>query len=195
MKILIATKNPGKFEEIKAMLSEFPAEFVSLADCGIQDEFPENSDSFEENALGKARFYYEKSGLPTLADDSGLIVDALKNELGVKTRRWGAGEQASDEEWLEFFLQRMEKETNRLAQFVCIAAYKNADQEKSFRGESSGFITPKIEAPIKTGIPLSSVFKPNGLEKVYAALSHEQKNTLSHRGKAFAQLLHFLKNE
>lgn len=195
MKILIATKNPGKFEEIKAMLSEFPAEFVSLADCGIQDEFPENDDSFEENALGKARFYYEKSGLPTLADDSGLIVDALKNELGVKTRRWGAGEQASDEEWLEFFLKRMEKESNRLAHFICIAAYKNADQEKSFRGESSGFIALKIEAPIKTGIPLSSVFKPNGLEKVYAALSHEQKNTLSHRGKAFAQLLHFLKNE
>ncbi len=194
MKLLIATKNPGKFEEIREMLEASGADFVSLADIGITEDFPEDGGTFEENALGKARFYSELSGLPAVADDSGLFVEALANELGVKTRRWGAGEKASDEEWLEYFLKRMEKEDNRRAKFVCVAAYCGPKGEHTFMGETLGELTRAPAAPIRAGIPLSSVFKPEGYDTVYAGLSSAEKNSLSHRGKAFSQLLTFLQN-
>lgn len=195
MKLLIATKNPGKFAEIRAMfmpLQERGVEIVSLQDVGILEDCVEDGGSFEENSLKKARFYAELSGLPTLTDDSGLIVNALKGELGVKTRRWGPGEQASDEEWLDFFMKRMELEEDRSAEFICVATYVDGALERSFVGEARGEITETLEAPIKIGIPLSSVFKPEGMHKVYSQLSFEKKASLSHRGKAFTQLLAFL---
>lgn len=195
MKLLIATKNPGKFSEISAMfmsLQERGVEIISLRDLGIDEDCVEDGDSFEANSSKKARFYADLSGLPTLTDDSGLIVNALKGELGVKTRRWGAGEQASDEEWLDFFMKRMELETDRSAKFICVATYVDGAVERSFFGETLGLITETLEAPIKRGIPLSSVFKPERMEKVYSQLSFEEKASLSHRGKAFSQLLAFL---
>ena len=110
----------------------------------------------------------------------------------MKTRRWGAGETASDEEWLAHFMQRMAQEKNRKAKFVCAAAYVSGDEEKVFLGETEGTITETIEVPVKAGIPLSSVFKPLGHEKVFAALSAAEKNEFSHRGKAFQRLRLFL---
>lgn len=164
------------------------AEFVSLEDLKIQDDFEEEWSSFEENALGKARFYHELSGLPTIADDSGIFIETLEGELGVKTRRWGAGHTASDQAWLEYFMHRMENEKNRAAHFICSAAFVDNELEKAFLGETKGMITKNIEAPVQTGIPLSSVFKPNGSQKVFSALSTDEKNALSHRGKAFQKL-------
>lgn len=197
MKLLIATRNPGKFEEIRAMLGSLEDqgfEFVSLKELGIEAEFEEIGETFESNALGKARFYAQLSGLPTVSDDSGLRVEALVGELGVKTRRWGAGEQASDQEWLDHFMNRMTCESNRAAEFICVAAYVNEEEERSFFGETKGFITEKIEADVKPGIPLSSVFCPEGYARVYSALSLAEKNRLSHRGKAFEALrLHLQK--
>jgi XTP/dITP diphosphohydrolase len=223
VKILIATKNRGKAEEIKEMLgglSEAGVEFVSLAEMdaergvreaasvGVADDFVEDGESFSENALGKARFFFEKTkafdgvGIPTVADDSGIFVEALADELGVKTRRWGAGEKAGDEEWLDHFMQRMKNEKNRKAKFVCAAAIvlpgaKGVDGyaspvEKIFIDETCGIISELIEAPVKVGIPLSSVFKPEKCDKVFAALSIEEKNRLSHRGKAFSLLRSYL---
>jgi len=194
MKILIATKNPGKFEEIRSMLEDLPVDFVSLEELGILEDFVEEEGSFEDNALGKARFFSQRTGLPALADDSGIFVEALADELGVKTRRWGAGEQASDEEWLAHFMKRMEAESNRKAEFVCAAAYVNGKEEKVFKGETLGFILEAPAAPLKPGIPLSSVFKPETAEQVYAALSTQEKNRLSHRGKAFTLLKTYLQN-
>lgn len=197
MKLLIATRNPGKFEEIHAMLgglAEKGVDFVSLSDLNLAVDCVEDGESFEANALKKARFYAHLSGLPTVSDDSGLRVDALLGELGVKTRRWGAGEGASDEEWLAFFMNRMEQEHDRCAEFICAAAYVNGAEEQVFFGETQGEITRKIEAPVKPGIPLSSVFCPQGYAKVYAALTVEEKNHLSHRGKAFAALKTYLES-
>ena len=197
MKLLIATRNPGKFEEIRAMLGGLGFkgfEFCSLADLGLDVECEETGTSFEENALIKARFYSKLSGMPTVSDDSGLVVDVLKGELGVKTRRWGAGEKASDEEWLDFFMKRMQGEENREAEFLCAAAYVNGDAEHVSFGETRGRITEEIEAPVKLGIPLSSVFCPQGYAKVYAALTPHEKNELSHRGKAFAALKLYLES-
>lgn len=195
MKFLIATRNPGKFSEIHAMFLPLEAhgvEFTSLSDLGITEDCLEDGETFEENSLKKAHFYAKLSGLPTLADDSGLVVEALKGELGVKTRRWGAGEHASDQEWLDYFMKRMESEGNRLAEFVCVASYVNGEEARCFYGETRGVITETIEAPIKEGIPLSSVFRPEGMDRVYSQLSFEEKAKLSHRGKAFSQLLAFL---
>ena len=129
-----------------------------------------------------------------MADDSGIFVEALAGELGVKTRRWGVGEAATDEEWLDHFLKRMEKENNRSAHFICAAAYCGPRGELVFMGDTRGMLTHSPQVPVKPGIPLSSVFMPEGYDKVYAALAPHEKNSLSHRGKAFAQLLHFLKN-
>lgn len=193
MKILIATKNPGKFEAIQDTLAEIPAEFVSLDQLGITAEFEENGEDFSEIALGKALFYHTLSGLPTVADDSGIFIEILRGELGHHTRRWGAGVQASDEEWLAVFMVRLEKETHRDAEFICAAAFVNGEERIVFVGRTKGMITMEIEAPLRPGIPLSSVFKPMGCDRVYAALSAEEKRRFSHRGKAFGHLLHYLK--
>ncbi len=195
MTILIASHNPGKFKEIAEILAPLGLEAKSLSDLGIAEEFEENEDSFEANALGKARFYSQLTGLPTFADDSGIVVTALQGELGVKTRRWGAGAKASDEEWLEHFLHRMEPEADRSARFVCAAAYCEGERELVQLGEVCGLLAKELQAPLVAGIPLSSVFIPDGYDKVYTALLKEgKKHEISHRGQAFQKLLQQLKN-
>lgn len=176
------------------MFAGLDVEVLSLSEMGITQDYPEEGHSFEANALGKALFYHELSGLPTVADDSGIFVEALADELGVKTRRWGAGEKASDEEWLAVFMKRMEGEVNRRARFVSVAAYVNGAESRVFEGETLGTITQTVQVPVKVGIPLSSVFLPEGCAKVYSELSAAEKNAISHRGKAFQQLLHYLAN-
>jgi XTP/dITP diphosphohydrolase len=198
MDILIATRNPGKFKEISAMLSGTGARFFSPSDLEIAEDFDETGgESYEENALGKARFYGKRAdGMIVVADDSGLKVDALEGELGVKTRRWGAGEKATDKEWLDYFMDRMKSEDNRKASFVCAAAIRFPDcRENVFIKGTPGAICHEVKAPIKPGIPLSSVFLPTGYDKVYAEMTHEEKNELSHRGKAFAEVLNHLKTQ
>ncbi|MBU0981995.1 non-canonical purine NTP pyrophosphatase [Patescibacteria group bacterium] len=194
MDILIATQNQGKFQEIREVLMPLGAAFASLKDLGIGADFPEVGRNFEENALGKAKFYAEISGIPTVADDSGIFVEALADELGLKTRRWGAGEKASDEEWLRYFLERMQGEANRAAKFVCAAAYVAPGVEVVTLSETEGLILEELQVPVKAGIPLSSVFLAHGQEKVFAAMSEEEKNALSHRGKAFEKILNHLLN-
>ena len=108
-KFLIATGNQGKFGEIFDVLQQLPCEVVSLADLeGEVVQVEEDGQTHEENARLKARYFWEQTGWMTLGEDSGLEVDALKGELGLHTRRWGAGHDASDEEWLDYFLKRMD---------------------------------------------------------------------------------------
>jgi XTP/dITP diphosphohydrolase len=195
--LFIGTSNKGKLHEILEVLHILPYKFVTPTDLGISTDAPEDFDTYAENALQKARFYQEKSGgLLTLAEDSGIVVDALQGELGVKTRRWGAGEKASDEEWIEVFLKRMESvdEDKRTATFLCTAVVLGSDgNPQVFVGETRGKITHELHAPIKSGIPISSCFIPDGFDQVYAALSVEQKNKVSHRGKAMHRVLDYLK--
>ena len=197
MKLLIATKNQGKYQGIKTVLSSLPLELISLNDIIIDDSlFIENGKTFAENAKKKAHFYAKKSQLMTLADDSGIEVEALPGELGVKTRRWGLGEKASDEEWLHHFLKRMETEKNRRAKFIsCIClADKDGTVLAVGQGEVLGTLTKDIQAPIKPGIPLSSIFMPNGSSKVHSAMTFKEKEKISHRGKAMKSIRDFLEN-
>lgn len=195
--LLIATKNPGKFREITEFLDGLPLRAVFLGDLKTSDEVPdeeleEDGTTFKENAYKKAEYYFRGSGLPVLAEDSGILIDALEGELGIKTRRWGVGEKASDEEWIEHFLKRMEKVENRRAAFVCSACFFNGEEALFFEGKTVGRITRELEAPLIPGIPLSSCFIPEGEEKVYAALTVSEKNKISHRGKAMSKLRSFL---
>jgi XTP/dITP diphosphohydrolase len=194
-RVLIATSNKGKFREMMEILDDLPFEFLRLDDAGLTGDCEENADTFEGNAIQKARYYWGKSGLVTVAEDSGILVDALEGELGIKTRRWGAGEKADDQEWIRYFLERMRDVPlqKRGAKFVCCSAIiDDAGKEHLFRGETPGLITQDLEAPIYEGLPLSSCFRPAGMMKVYSALSIEEKNQVSHRGKAMKQVKEWL---
>ncbi len=196
-KLLIATKNTGKFHEIKSALTGSPFEIVDLSSFHEMDDFEEGEGSYEHNAVGKAFYFHRLTGVLTTADDSGIEVDAFPGQLGVLTRRWG-GEGASDQEWIELFLQWMKDvpQEKRGATFVCAAAVSGIVNGvrviQVFRGETRGLITPELQAPLIPGIPLSSCFIPEGCGKVYAALTPFEKDKISHRGKAFFRLREFL---
>jgi len=194
-RLLVATKNQGKFKEIKSALSGIDFEIFSLKDLGVSPKgLIEDGETFQENALKKAQFFYEQTKTLTLAEDSGILVDALPGELGVKTRRWGAGEHATDEEWIKYFLKKMERIKDGAwgGKFVCAACLFGDGIKEFFEGETRGVLTQEVSAPILPGLPLSSCFIPEGFEKVYAALTTEEKNRTSHRGKAFLKAKEFL---
>lgn len=187
--LLIATSNQGKYREIMEVLGDLPMKFIFLNEINIDyNGLVEDGETFAENAYKKAQFFRNKTGMLTLSEDSGILVDALEGELGVKTRRWGAGENATDEEWIEYFLNRMEGEPVKSAKFVCTACLIGDDEPVYFSGETSGVLTERLMAPILPGIPISSCFIPDGEHKVYASLSVMEKNAISHRGKAIHQL-------
>lgn len=177
--------------EIAEVLGDLPHELLSLRDLGITEDVEETGVTHEENALLKAKFFYEKSGaLPTLGEDSGVYVDAFPGQLGVYTRRWKGMGDSTDEQWINHFLREMESvlDEKRTAHFVCCAALIIDGKEYIVRGEAHGTITEELEAPLIPGIPISSCFKPSGFSKVYAALSPEEKNKISHRGKAMHKI-------
>lgn len=172
---------------------------VFLGNLRIEaEDFCEDGETFRDNAFKKARYFWNKTGLTTVAEDSGIIVDALKGELGVKTRRWGAGEDATDEEWIKYFMEKMGPYVadERGAKFCCAACLIDDDgREYFFEGETMGRISEELMAPVLPGLPLSSCFIPEGYEQVYAALGHEEKNKISHRGKAIQSLRKFLETK
>jgi XTP/dITP diphosphohydrolase len=196
VQLLLATTNEGKIVEIREALAGLPLTILTPRTLAIVEQPGEMGSTFEENAITKARFYVERTSLPTLADDSGIIVEALKEELGIHTRRWGAGPTASDEEWIAHFLERMQHEGNRRACFVCSLAYIDPGGElRTFEGRCAGVITDSLEAPYLPGLPISACFRPEGCSCVFSALPVEQKNYTSHRGRALQKFRTFLEEE
>ncbi|MBI1812208.1 non-canonical purine NTP pyrophosphatase [Candidatus Peregrinibacteria bacterium] len=194
MHLLLGTNNRGKVIEIREALAGLPMKILTPEDVKIEEVPQERGSTFAENAIQKARFYFECSKIPTIADDSGIIVDALKHELGIHTRRWGAGPDANDEEWIAYFLDRMKKEDNKRASFVCTIAYIDASHDVHiFEGRCDGTITEELEATYLPGLPISGCFRPHGHDRVFSALNLDQKNRTSHRGKALSQLRGHLK--
>jgi len=195
--IIIATGNRGKYKEIFEYLSDLPFELKSLADFDIDtSSLIEDGKTYKENALIKAKFFYDVLGETVISDDSGIIVEAFKDELGVYTRRWGAGENVSDTEWIEFFLKRMDKEKNKEAYFQsCVCLYnEKLNIEEYFYGECVGTILNSLDVDIIDGLPLSSIFIPKGYDVVHSAMPVDQKNLISHRGKALKKLRDYLLN-
>jgi len=198
MQLLIATSNPGKIKEISAVLSALDIDIFTLADLNITTDIEETGETYQENAELKARFFFNEinGNMPVVADDSGIIVEALADELGVYTRRWGAGSEATDQEWIDYFLEQMSKfktEEKRKARFVSNFCYWDGKNEpQHFLGTCNGVITKKLEAKIIPGLPLSSCFLPEGKNKVFAALSPLEKGDISHRGRAAAKFKEYL---
>jgi len=188
-KILIGSSNLGKIQEIKEVINEFlpELEVLSLYDFNFKEKPQENGQTFKENAILKAKFYYEKFKIPTIGDDGGLIIPALGNEPGVKSRRW-PGYEATDEELIEFLLKKMENVSERTAYLeTCVCFYdgKNiiCQQEKI-----KGYIAREPSKNRIPGYPFRSVFIVEGLNKYYDELNQNEE-IFSHRKIATQKLI------
>ena len=182
--LLIATRNAGKFEELEALLSGCPFDLVSLVDVGIDTEVPETGSTYEENAAIKAAAYARESGMLTLADDSGLEVEALGGEPGPLSSRY-AGEGASDAQRIAFLLRKLENVPERdwAARFRCVIALAGPGRAvELYSGECRGRIVPVSRG--REGFGYDPVFLFPEAGKTMAELAPEEKNLVSHRGAA-----------
>ena len=189
-RLLIATQNPGKFAEISDRLTQTGIDLVSLQDLNITQGYEENGTTFEENAVAKARFYHQLSGLPTLADDSGLSVDALDGEPGIHSRRW-PGYAAKDQELLDMLMSKL-KDTPleaRTAKFRTVAAIVDEQNIWIGQGQIAGLILKQPVCDIEEGLPFSCIFQAEGFDKVFSQLTKQEKNSISHRGRAIDELI------
>lgn len=189
MQIIAATKNKHKIEEIQAITGEFGMEVISRADAGVPDiEVEEDGDTFEENSEKKAREIMELCGEITIADDSGLMVDALGGAPGVISARF-AGEDGNDlknNEKLLSLLSNVAPE-NRTARFVSVITLIDPDGKKIVaRGECEGHIIYKPKG--SNGFGYDPLFIPIGYDQTFAELSGEEKNQISHRAIALQSL-------
>ncbi len=184
-RLLIATNNQGKVKEIKAILGNFYDEIVSLKDAGIDLEVVEDGDSFEANAVKKAREAAQVAGCDALADDSGLCVDALDGAPGVYSARY-AGENATDEDNNEKLLKKLEGVTARGARFVSVVALVSGDNVTTACGEVCGVISHEPSG--NGGFGYDPLFFVQKLGQTFAEIPLEIKNSLSHRARALEAL-------
>lgn len=193
MKIIFATGNRNKLREIQALIGS-RAELSTPADHGITEDIPEDQPTLEGNALQKARYIYEKTGMNCFADDTGLEVEALGGEPGVYSARYaavnGAGEGHSSEANMALLLERLRGAENRRARFRTVIALILNGEEHLFEGIVEGEITRERSGA--EGFGYDPVFRPTGYEQTFAAMPLELKNSISHRGRATAQLIEFL---
>lgn len=193
MKIVFATGNRNKLKEIQALIGS-RAELSTPADHGITEDIPEDQPTLEGNALQKARYLYEKTGLNCFADDTGLEVETLGGEPGVYSARYaavnGTGEGHSSTDNMALLLKRLEGKSNRRARFRTVIALILDGREYTFEGIVNGEITTKRSGA--EGFGYDPVFRPEGYAETFAEMPLELKNRISHRGRATAKLIDFL---
>ena len=187
MQIVLATHNKGKMSEINNLLSS-SIKVLTLDHFPNIKEIPETGKTLKENAFIKARTVFKMTGLPSLADDTGLEVEALGGDPGVFSARY-AGEQASYQDNCEKLLKNMMRvpKENREAKFRTVIAYKDDNRELSCDGSVKGEIAQSPKGIF--GFGYDSVFYYPPLEKTFAELSEEEKNSISHRGRALRKFL------
>jgi XTP/dITP diphosphohydrolase len=184
--LVLATRNQGKISEFRELLSGFNLDIRSLNDFGPIPTVEEDGDTFEDNAYKKAHFTAKVLGFPALADDSGLVVPALGGEPGVRSARYG-GDGANDFQNNLKLLKAMEGVTNRMAVFQCVIAIAvPRGPALIYEGKCEGEITEKMEG--NQGFGYDPVFCYPSLKKTFAQMSIEEKNQVSHRGRAMAEL-------
>ena len=188
MKIVFATNNAHKLDEVRQVVGE-KFEIVSLRECGIVEDIPENEPTLEGNALAKARYIYERTGFNCFADDTGLEVDALGGEPGVRSARY-ATDGHDDEANKRLLLERLRGEENRAAQFRTAVALILGGKEYLFEGIVRGEIA--LEQHGEGGFGYDPLFFPEGGDLTFAQMSSEEKNAISHRGRAVRKLAEFL---
>lgn len=188
MKLVFATNNAHKLREVSQVVGE---EFtlVSLRECGIVEDIPEEQPTLEGNALQKARYIYARTGLDCFADDTGLEVDALGGEPGVRSARY-ATDGHDDEANKRLLLERMEGVEARGAQFRTAIALIIGGKEYLFEGIVRGHITTEEKG--EGGFGYDPLFVAEGHSLSFAEISAEEKNAISHRGRAVRKLAEFL---
>ena len=192
---LLATRSAGKLRELEPLFARAGIEVITLDRAGIpesaEEEAIEAHSTFEENACAKARYFREQSGLPTFADDSGLEVDALGGDPGVRSKRWSARPDLSGQELDDAnnakVLEALRAVDNRRARYVCVAAFASGERELVRRGEVRGEI---LRAPRgRGGFGYDPLFFAEELGITFGEASLLEKERVSHRGRAFHALL------
>lgn len=190
MKLLIGSHNPAKVDEYKKYLSDLDLEIVSLNDLNIKEEAPENGKTFKENAIKKAKFYHDLTGLMVMTDDSGLTIDALNGEPGVKSRRW-LGHKMTDEEMIQTVMEKMKNvpEGKRSCQLVAVIALVT-EEGKIYTQETqiNGVVAAKALPQIIPGFPPRSFFYLPQLKKFYLELTTEEHEKINHRRIALLKM-------
>jgi len=188
--IVFATGNPFKVEEVNQMLKG-QLKILSLKDIGCEDDLPETSSTLEGNALQKARFVMQRFGVDCFAEDTGLEIEALNGEPGVRSARY-AGEGKDSEANMNLVLQKLGDTEQRKAQFRTKIALLLDGKEYTFQGIVRGSI--RKEKSGSGGFGYDPIFEPDGFGITFAEMNDSQKNAISHRGKAIRKLIAFFKN-
>lgn len=194
MKLLIATRNPGKLKEFQQILKSLDFKLLSLDQIKTlpQDfDIPETGKTFKANAILKAKAYGEKTQLMTVADDSGLMIDYLNGQPGVHSSRFAQGDhQAAMQKILKSLTSL--PQSKRTAKFVSVLALYNPQTKKItlFTGESHGWIASKPQG--QTGFGYDPIFFSKDLNKTYGQATNQEKNQVSHRAQALKKLKVFL---
>ena len=189
MRVLcFATNNSNKLSEIEAIL-EGEFQIRSLTDIGCKEELPETQNTLEGNSKQKSRFVFENYKQECFADDTGLEVEALGGEPGVFSARF-AGEHRNNEDNIDLLLKKLEKKKNRKAQFRTVITLTTNNADYQFEGTVAGQII--FERKGKKGFGYDSVFMPDGYRTTFAEMTEQEKNSISHRGRAIKKLVDFL---
>ncbi|MDX1642336.1 MAG: RdgB/HAM1 family non-canonical purine NTP pyrophosphatase [Balneolaceae bacterium] len=188
--LFLASGNPHKIEELQQILNPLGIQLKSTLDVADAPEVEEDRPDLKGNALKKARFWFQRTGLPSIADDTGLEVEALEGAPGVYSARY-AGEDATYQDNVDKLLRELDGERNRKAQFRTVIAFVTGENEYLFEGVCKGEILTEQRG--EKGFGYDPVFQPMGYEKTFAELDSQEKNKISHRGKALERFLEFLK--
>lgn len=192
MKLILASNNAHKLQEFREILAPLGIDIIPQSEAGCHFEVEETGTTFEENAYLKAAAVTAATGLPAVADDSGLMVDALGGEPGIYSARYTGDHGDTDEDRWKLLLKKMENEEQRSARFVsCISCtFPNGDRIDT-RGECEGDI--QREATGKNGFGYDPIFRPSGYDCSTAEMTPDEKNAISHRGKSLREFYKKLK--
>lgn len=188
--IVFATNNINKLREIRRICGD-EFRILGLADIGCTEDIPETADTFEGNAELKARYVKEHYGFDCFADDSGLMVDALGGDPGVYSARYASGEGHDSEANMNLLLKKLEGVTDRRARFVTVIALITGNELHTFSGTVEGEILTERHG--NGGFGYDPVFRPLEADCTFAEMASDDKNAISHRGRATSALIDFLK--
>lgn len=191
MKLIFATNNQHKVDELKANAGN-DIEIITLKDAGIEIDIPEPFDTLEENASEKSRVIFELTGQNCFSEDTGLEIEALNGEPGVKSARY-AGEERSFEANINKVLKKLSGQANRKARFRAVISLLFEGKETLFEGICPGIIIDHVKG--NQGFGYDPIFIPDGSNKTFAEMSIDEKNKFNHRAKAATKLVAFLQNQ
>ena len=192
MKMILASNNKGKLREMRELLADMDIEVLSQREAGLDFEVDETGTTFEENSYLKAKAVTDASGLPAVADDSGLVVEYLNGEPGVYSARYTGNPEHNDVDRYNYLLKKMEGVSDRRAKFVSAVCctFPNGDVIRT-RGECLGSL---LHAPVgEHGFGYDPIFSPEETGGSMAQLTDEEKNAISHRGKAVREFIEKLR--